>query len=611
MFDIKESLKNLPDTPGVYLHKDGLGQVIYVGKAINLKRRVSSYFQKSKNHSQKVKTMVKEIAEFEYINCSTEMEAFILECNLIKKYQPKYNVLLRDDKTYPYIKVTTNEEYPRLIKTRVLSRDGAKYFGPYSDVKAVNDIVELLNKLYSLKRCAYTSFPKGYRPCLNYHIKKCQGVCLGNIDKVAYCKNIEKIIDFLSGKRKEIKDYVISKMNEASDSLNYEKAATYRNYLEAINSLSEVQRVSIVNAKDFDMVLPITTEKNSVIILFTVRDGKLSSRETFDMTSSINDDKGEVVSQFIKQYYINFPNPPHEIVLENEVEDMDLISAYISEDKPHKVSIIVPERGSKKALLNLAIRDRDELKNTLDIKIENEKEKELQLTKSLSVLAGVEKEKYRVESYDISNTNGIDTVGAMVVFSNLKPIRKDYRRFKIKTIEGQNDYGALEEMLTRRFNRLKMDDKSFNTKPDMILMDGGLGQVRSAYKVAIDLGIDVPIYGMAKDDNHRTRALINVKGDEISLKDYPLLFKYCGTIQEEVHRFAIEYHRNVRNKNSIGSILDNINGIGEKKRNILLKAYNSIDEIKRLSEEELTLINGITKKDAKNIYEFFHQEEEK
>ncbi|MCQ2554085.1 MAG: excinuclease ABC subunit UvrC [Clostridia bacterium] len=611
MFDIKENLKNLPDTPGVYLHKDHLGQVIYVGKAVNLKRRVSSYFQNSKNHTDKVRAMVSHISEFEYITCNTEMEALILECNLIKKYQPKYNVLLRDDKTYPYIKVTINEEYPRVLKTRVISNDGAKYFGPYSDVKAVNDIIDLLNKIYMLKRCSHQSFPDGYKPCLNFHIRKCCGVCRGDFPKDEYREKIDKVIDFLNGKRKELLQYVTSRMEDASEKMNFEKAAVFRNYLEAINSLSEVQRVTMVSGKDFDIVLPLKSDDNSIVVMFTVRDGKLSGRETFNMTAEINEDTSNITAEFIKQYYVNFINPPKEIVLEELPDGYEMISEYLSKDRPYKVRFTVPERGDKKALLDLAKRDRLELAKTMDIKIQSEKEKTDSIHNALRVLTGMDKSSYRVESYDISNTNGVDTVGAMVVFEDLKPVRKDYRRFKIKTIEGQNDYGALEEMLRRRFTRLLEDDRSFNIKPDVILMDGGLGQVTSAYKIMDELGISLAIYGMAKDDKHRTRALINRDGEELYLREYPLLFRYCGTIQEEVHRFAIEYHRSLRHRSVIGSLLDEIEGIGPKKRNLLLSHFGSIDRIKTLTVSELAEVQGITRANAEKIREFFDKKNAK
>ncbi len=606
IFNIKENLKQLPESPGVYLHKDKLGQVIYVGKAVSLKRRVSQYFQSSKKQDPKVRAMVSHIAEFEYITCKTEMEALILECNLIKKYEPKYNVLLRDDKTYPYIKVTMNEPYPRVLKTRLVSKDGSRYFGPYSDARSVNITVELLSKIFSLKRCSSKEFPEGFKPCLNYHINECVGVCTGNVPREEYLKSIEKILSFLSGKQKPLIQNLTEKMNEASEELNFEEAAKYRDYLMAIKSLGETQRVARANGKDFDIVLSIGRDNNAACLLFMVRDGKLVGRETFNMSSEGFYEDNNRVGEFIKQYYSRWATVPAEIIVEEEPADFELIEEYLESLKEgRKVKILVPKKGQKKALLDMAKVDAVEMVKTLEIKIASAKEKEDNLRAILEKLLGVKKKSYRVESYDISNTNGVDTVGAMVVFDNLKPVKKDYRRFKIRTVQGQNDYASLEEMLRRRFLRAKAGDLGFKTLPDFILMDGGQGQVTSCEKVLGELNISVPVLGMAKDDNHRTRALVNQEGEEVILKENPLLFKYCGTIQEEVHRFAIEYHRNLHRKNTIGSILDNISGIGPKKRTALLTGFKTIDEIKVASVEELMKIEGITEKNAKAIREYF------
>ncbi len=605
MFDIKENLKKLPETPGVYMHKDNLGQVIYVGKAINLKRRVSSYFVNSSNHSAKVKAMVTHIAEFEYINCNTEMEALILECNLIKKYAPKYNVLLRDDKTYPYIKVTMGENYPRVVKTRVIAKDGAKYFGPYSDASAVNQTIELLNKIYKLKRCSAKSFPRDYKPCLNYHIEECRGICTGLVDSEEYMQAVNSVLEFLGGKHKQVKDYVTEKMNAASEKMDFEEAAIYRDYKMAIDSLSEMQRVTMVNGKDLDMVLPVGKGENTSIVLFTVRDGKLSGRETFPLSTMGDEDYDTIVSEFIKQYYVQLAIAPHDILVPKPLKETELIEEYLSKD--YRVHIHTPERGDKRALLDLAKRDVEEMSKTLESKLKNAEEKENELRGVLEKLTGAKKDYYRVESYDISNTNGVDTVGAMVVFQNFKPVKKDYRRFKIRTVEGPNDYGALQEMLYRRFKRAVEGDKGFATLPDLILMDGGQGQVTSALKVISAMKLNVPVLGMAKDDSHRTRALVNAFGDEFDLKDYPFLFKYCGSIQEEVHRFAIEYHRNLHNKNSIGSILDEIPGIGPKKRTELLTHFKSVEEIKKQTVESLKTVPGITDKNALDILAYLNK----
>ncbi len=606
MFDIKENLKMLPDAPGVYIHKDKLGQVIYVGKAISLKNRVRQYFQSSANQNPKVRAMVSHIAEFEYITCQTEMEALILECNLIKKYEPKYNILLRDDKTYPYIKVTLQEDYPRILKTRLLEKDGSKYFGPYSDTGAVNSIIELLNKIFVLKRCSAKNFPADYKPCLNYHINQCRGICTGNVAPAEYRKYIDRAIEFLGGKHKPLIDYLTDRMNQAAQELNYEEAATYRDYIFSVKSLSEVQRVTLVNGKDLDMVLPIGSGDNTAVVLFTVRDGKLSGRETFSMRTEGEDNYDLLIGEFIKQYYSQWAVMPSEIIVPKPLKEADLIEKYLeSQCEGRRVKIFTPQKGHKRALLELARRDVVEMSKTLEIKVASAREKDENLKKALAQILGVEKDSYRVESYDISNTNGVDTVGAMVVFQNLKPVRKDYRRFKIRTVEGPDDYASLEEMLYRRFKRAIEGDRSFSTMPDLILMDGGRGQVSSAEKVLTEMKLSIPVLGMAKDDSHRTRALVNSSGQEFILKENPLMFKYCGTIQEEVHRFAIEYHRNLHNKNTIGSVLDNINGIGPAKRNALLTHFNSIDDIKNASVEKLMEVRGITEKNAHAIKEYF------
>ena len=593
------------------MHKDKLGNVIYVGKAINLKRRVSSYFVNSASHSSKVRSMVKSIEEFEYITCKTEMEALILECNLIKRYEPKYNVLLRDDKTYPYIKLTLNEEYPRLIKTRLIRKDGARYFGPYSDVGAVNRALELLNKLFMLKRCSASSFPEGFKPCLNYHIGECRGICTGLVDRDEYMKDIEKLTELLSGRDKSLENELKVQMKEAAENLEFEKAALLRDQAEALKALRNVQRVTMVSGKDLDMVFTVGHGPNCTVVLFPVRDGKLSGRETFLMSNAENweadnSEDGEVsgeyekvISEFIKQYYSQLANPPKEILIPHPIKEAAMIGEMLG------TRIHTPERGEKHQLLELAARDVVEISRSLEIRVETQKEREQELRNALARILGYEKKGYRVESYDISNTNGVDTVGAMVVFSDLKPVRKDYRRFRIRTVEGPDDYGSLQEMLMRRFRRALENDSGFSTLPDLILMDGGRGQVTSAEKVLAALKLEIPVLGMAKDDSHRTRALVNGEGQEILLKDYPLLFKYCGTIQEEVHRFAIDYHRSLHNRNSIGSVLDEIPGIGPKKRTALLNHFETIKDIREADKDKLMECPGINEKNAEAIIGFF------
>lgn len=557
--------------------------------------------------------MVSNIAEFEYITCRTEMEALILECNLIKKYAPKYNVLLRDDKTYPYIKITLAEEYPRVLKTRLIKKDGSKYFGPYSDAGAVNDIIELLNRIYVLKRCSVASFPPGHRPCLNYHIGQCRGICTGSISKEEYRRHIDEVMSFLGGKQKPLIDYLTAQMRNAAEEMKYEEAAVYRDHIAAVTAISETQRVTMTSGKDMDIVLPVGTGENTSIALFTVRDGKLSGRETFNIQTGAEDDYDMVVGEFIKQYYSMWAQLVPEILLARPLKEAELIEQYLEGlgdgRGSRRVRIFVPQKGEKRALLELARKDVVELAKTLEIKVETAKEKEDALRNALAGLLGEEKEFYRVEAYDISNTNGVDTVGAMVVFQNLQPVKKAYRRFKIRTVEGPDDYGSLQEMLYRRFRRAEAGDPGFGTLPDLILMDGGQGQVSSAEKVLTAMRLSIPVLGMAKDDSHRTRALVNSRGQEYLLREDPLLFKYCGRIQEEVHRFAIEYHRSLHSKNSIGSLLDNINGIGPAKRNALLTHFKSVENIKAASVAELTEVQGITEKNAAEIKEYFAKRE--
>lgn len=610
MFDIKENLKKLPDCPGVYLHKDRLGQVIYVGKAVSLRNRVRQYFQSAAKTNPKVRALVSNIAEFEYITCSTEMEALILECNLIKKYMPKYNVLLRDDKTYPYIKVTVSEEFPRVIKTRMIAKDGSRYFGPYSDAGAVNRIVELLSGIYSLKRCSAQTFPTGHRPCLNYHINQCRGVCAGKVSRKEYMESIEKVLEFLGGKEKPLLRSLEEKMQEASEKLDFEEAAKYRDYIISIKAISETQRVTMIHDKDLDVVLPVKDAENSFIALFTVRDGKLSGRETFQIQTGEADDRSEMVSEFIKQYYSQWAVVPPEILVEQELSEKELLEEFLSREG-RKVRIFVPQKGEKRALLSMAQSDCVEMVKTLSEKARLNEEKQSAVSAQVAEVlrqAGYEpseKRAFRIESYDISNTNGVDSVGAMVVFEGLKKIRKDYRRFKIKTVEGPDDYGSLQEMLYRRFRRAKEGDPAFIKMPDAIFMDGGQGQVSAARKVLSAMNLDIPVVGMAKDDSHRTRAIVFEDGREMLLRERPILFRYAGTIQEEVHRFAIDYHRNLRSKNAIRSVLDNISGVGPTRRNALLNHFGTIEKIKMASREELMEVPGITERIAENIIEYF------
>jgi len=606
MFDIQENLKKLPDKPGVYLHKDKLGQVIYVGKAVSLKNRVRQYFQSSRNMDPKVRAMVSHIEEFEYITTGTEMEALILENNLIKKYMPRYNVLLRDDKTYPYIKITTNEAYPRILKTRNIRHDGCKYFGPYTDATAVNQLIDLLNGIFVLKRCSAQKFPEGFKPCLNYHIRQCRGICTGLIPKEEYMEAIDQVVDLLNGKNKKVLDFLNRKMAEEAEAMNFEKAAEYRDFINAVHAVTEKQRVVLLSAGDMDVILGAKGENDAHVVLFFVRQGRLSGRESYHLQAMEEDNLKEVVSAFIKQYYSENSVIPREILVEGEPADAGLLQDWLSEVRGSQVKITVPQKGDKKALLDMAKRDVIEMMKTLDERANSLREKNAAINTALgdliSALPG-KKSGCRVEAYDISNTNGIDSVGAMVVFEGSLPVRKDYRRFKIRTVEGPNDYGSLQEVLYRRFKRGLQGDGRFEIMPDLLLIDGGKPQVSAAEQVLRALKVEIPVAGMVKDDKHRTRGLV-YQEKELDLKENPVLFRYIASIQEEVHRFAIEYHRGLRKKSLQRSALDSIEGIGEKRRNALLSHFGSIDRIREATVEELCQVPGITRPAAQKVLEW-------
>lgn len=611
MFDIKENLKKLPDSPGVYIHKDRLGEVIYVGKAVSLRNRVRQYFQSQKNMDSKVSAMVSHIAEFEYITTATEMEALILECNLIKRYSPKYNILLRDDKTYPYIKITMKEDYPRILKTRRVENDGARYFGPYSDAGAVNRIVDLMGEIYRLKKCSAQRFPKGFRPCLNYHIEQCRGICTGYVSKDEYRETVNKVAEFLGGSTKPLVNEMKAKLEAAAEQLDFETAAKYRDNIIALEAINEKQRVVLRSDKDMDIILTLKGREDSFIVVFYVRDGKLSGRENFEMHTEGEESSGEMISSFIKQYYGELTSGPKEILTEEALSDANILSDYLSQLWGRKTSVFMPLKGEKKAILDLARKDVVEMAKTIDDRAEARAEREDSLRKQIDAVYSCLKNGphgYRVEAYDISDINGVDSVGAMVVFDGSRRLKKDYRRFKVKTVEGPDDYGSMQEVLYRRFKRAQADDAAFNTYPDMLFIDGGKGHVAAANKVLRAMQIDIPAFGMAKDDSHRTKELVYEKDGEFSMiqiKDSPLLFKYVGNIQEEVHRFAIDYHRTLRTKNMLTSVLDEIEGIGPVKRNSLLAYFGSVDRIKAAAAEELVKVDGITEKNAQNILKYF------
>lgn len=631
MFDINEELKKLPTCPGVYMHKDRLGTVIYVGKAINLRNRVRQYFRNSSQHSPKVRSMVSNIAEFDYITCGTEMEALILECNLIKKYMPKYNILLKDDKTYPYIEVTMSEEFPRVIRTREVKRDENRYFGPYSDSTAVWRILKMIDEMYPLKKCSTLHFPENTRPCLNYFIGKCKGICVGKADREEYLEMIRDILGILGGKDAGVIRKLEGKMLEASDALKYEEAAKYRDYIRALRSLSEKQRATMVREHDIDILIPIRTHHNQIVAQYRVREGKMIGREIIYMNDETESTREELLSAFLKQYYLSTSRIPKEVIVPVHPEEEDLISELLNHidemnakagtDVPHKTRLYIPERGEKKAILDMTLADSVELARSLDERANRDEERKKNLRQKISelirraaeidgaiprLLEEADEEEYRVEAYDISNMNGLDTVGAMVVYEGSRPVRNDYRKFRIRTAEG-DDYGSLQEVMYRRLKRAREGDPGFSRYPDIMFIDGGLGQVHAVKAVMDAFRLTIPVVGLAKDDAHRTRAVVFTDGSEIDLKSEPLLFSYAGNIQEEVHRFAITFHRGTRGKKMTHSVLEEIPKIGPKRRKALMEKFRSIDAIRKASYEELMETEGMNSQAAESVLEFFQQ----
>lgn len=631
MFDINEELKKLPTCPGVYMHKDRLGTVIYVGKAVNLRNRVRQYFRNSSQHSPKVRSMVSNIAEFDYITCGTEMEALILECNLIKKYMPKYNILLKDDKTYPYIEVTMSEEFPRVIRTREVKRDENRYFGPYSDSTAVWRILKMIDEMYPLKKCSTLHFPENTRPCLNYFIGKCKGICVGKADREEYLEMIRDILGILGGKDAGVIRKLERKMMEASDALKYEEAAKYRDYIRALRSLSEKQRATMVREHDIDILIPIRTHRNQIVAQYRVREGKMIGREIIYMNDETESTREELLSAFLKQYYLSTSRIPKEVIVPVHPEEEDLISELLNHidemnakagtDVPHKTRLYIPERGEKKAILDMTMADSVELARSLDERADRDEERKKNLRQKISelirraaeidgtiprLLEEDDEEEYRVEAYDISNMNGLDTVGAMVVYEGSRPVRNDYRKFRIRTAEG-DDYGSLQEVMYRRLKRAREGDPGFSRYPDIMFIDGGLGQVHAVKAVMDAFRLTIPVVGLAKDDAHRTRAVVFTDGSEIDLKSEPLLFSYAGNIQEEVHRFAITFHRGTRGKKMTHSVLEEIPKIGPKRRKALMEKFRSIDAIRKASYEELMETEGMNSQAAESVLEFFQQ----
>lgn len=604
MFDIQEQLKKLPGEPGVYLMKDENDKIIYVGKAISLKNRVRQYFQSSKNHSSKVKSMVKNIKSFEYIITDSELEALILECNLIKKYRPKYNVLLRDDKTYPYIKVTVNEDYPRVLKVRKVLRDKAKYFGPYTNVEAVNDTLEVIRNIYPIRTCNVDidrAIKNNMRPCLNLHIKRCVGPCTGNVSKEEYNKMIEEIILFLSGKEEKLIEILKEKMNKCSMEFNFEEAAIYRDKILNLQEMMQKQKIDVsTDDVNQDIIAMAYNDEEACVQSFFIRHGKIVGREHFILEGTKDSTKESILGSFVKQFYMNAEYIPKEIIIESEIEDQVVMEEWLSNIKGQKVSIRVPQKGDKKSLISMVKKNAMEYLEKFSNLNKRKYERSEGALIELAEVLGLEEPPRRIESYDISNIQGVDSIGVMVVFTNGLKDKKEYRRYKIKTVEGPNDYDSMAEILERRLQK--------GDFADLILLDGGKGQVSAVQKVFDKYGVNIPLWGMYKDDKHRTKGLISAT-KEFELDKTSNLYRFVASIQEEVHNYAITYHRSLRNKSLTKSSLDDIPGVGEKRKKALLSNFKSIEDIKNASVEELSQVEGLNKSVAENIYNYFRKGE--
>ena len=611
---IKQELDKLPKSPGVYLMHDSKGGVIYVGKAVNLRNRVRSYFRISTKKTLKIQKMVSLIDHFDYILTDTELEALVLENNLIKEYSPKYNTLLKDDKTYPYIKVTMGDMYPRLVFSRSMKKDKSRYFGPYASAGAVNDMIEFLSKIYHIRTCnkALNGEKAVERPCLNYHMKQCDGPCMGEISPEEYSENIKKALVFLGGNYDPLLKEIEARMNEYAEKLEFEEAAKYRELLKSAVSIAQKQKITDFDGENKDYIGIARSESDVLIQVFFVREGKLIGREHFYMKGALEETDEETISSFIKLYYAGTPFLPKEIYVPVLLEETDLLEKWLGEKRGGKVVIKAPVKGQKEKMLELAHQNAVMLIKRDEEKHKNEEARTRGAIEELARLLNIEKAE-RIESYDISNTQGFNSVGSMVVYEGGKPKKSDYRKFRLKTVEGPDDYASMYEVLYRRFShgiteREEDNETSFSIFPDLILMDGGLGQIHIAEKVLEELNVDIPVCGMVKDDRHRTRGLL-FKEKEIPMDIHSECFKFVTRVQDEVHRFAIEYHRSLRTKAQVHSILDDIPGIGPKRRKAIMKHFPTMDELKSADVEKIAKIDEIPLNVAQDIYNFFHQEE--
>lgn len=618
MFDFDEELKKLPAKPGVYIMHDEDDHIIYIGKAISLKNRVRQYFQSSRHMTAKIAQMVSKIARFEYIITDSELEALVLENNLIKEHHPKYNTMLKDDKTYPYIKVTVGEPFPRIMMVRKVKKDKSKYYGPYASAMAVKDTIDLLHKVYKIRSC-HRNLPKDIgkeRPCLNYHIHQCNAPCQGYINQEDYRKTIQEVISFLNGNYEPVFKMLTGKMNEASEELDFEKAMEYRDLITSIKKLAGEQKITSAQMEDKDVIAFARADDEAVVQVFFIRGGKLIGRDHFYLTGVRNDTRPEIMTAFIKQFYAGTPFIPHELLLQEDTPDKAVIEQWLTGRRGQKVILSVPVKGQKERLVELAAKNASLVLLQDSEKIKREEARTIGAMKNLGEILSIPSIA-RIEAFDISNINGFENVGSMIVYENGKPKRNAYRKFKLKWVKGQDDYKSMEEVLTRRLTH-GMDERnelieknsdvslgSFSLFPDLIMMDGGRGQVNVALKVLKNLKIDIPVCGMVKDDHHRTRGLY-YQNKEIPIDRNTETFKLITRIQDEAHRFAIEYHRSLRKKGQVRSILDDIEGIGPTRRKALMKHFISLEHVKEAAVDELKAIPSMNEQAATAVYQFFH-----
>ena len=628
-FNIEEELKKLPASPGVYIMHDRHDEIIYVGKAISLKNRVRQYFQESRSKTAKIEKMVSRIARFEYIITDSELEALVLECNLIKEHRPRYNTMLKDDKTYPYIKVTMDEAFPRVLFSRTMKKDKCRYFGPYTSAGAVKDTIDLIHKLWKLRTCT-RRLPQDIgkeRPCLNYHIKQCQAPCQGYISQEEYGKAVAQTLDFLNGKYEPVLSMLEEKMMQASDEMDFETAIEYRELLNSVKQVAQKQKITSQSMEDRDIIAMARDSEDAVVQVFFVRDGKLIGREHFHVSASTAGDDSQIIGSFIKQFYAGTPFIPREVWVQQEFEEMGLVGQWLTKRRGQNVKFVIPKKGQKERLVELAAKNALLVLSQDKEKIKREELKTIGAMNQVGEWLGLSGVK-RIEAFDISNISGFESVGSMVVYEDGRPRRNDYRKFKIKTVQGPNDYASMEEVLTRRFEHglsereelMAMETAdgepgnmerfgSFTRFPDLIMMDGGRGQVNVALKVLERLGLSIPVCGMVKDDNHRTRGLY-YQNVEIPIDRYSEGFKLITRIQDEAHRFAIEYHRSLRSQGQARSVLDDIEGIGPARRKALMRRFKSLEAIRDASLEELSSTEGMNRRAAESVYGFFHGEPE-